>query len=160
MLKSGISNISEGYLTCNGVVGRRFNCCNFLFRSLSALYICKVQYVQNSLASTNPCQYHQVLTHHFCWKDSPLVEHCSIFKTTLLVYKVVILNILNLFLNLDIMCKIHIGVRLMAWYFRSHTLPHPYISRLLNTLVSAFDASKIWNDLTDDIQQLLSPCLE
>ena len=35
-------------------------------------------------------------------------------------------------------------------------MPHQYISRLLSTLVSAFDAPKIWNDLTDDVHSATS----
>ena len=44
--------------------------------------------------------------------------------------KVVILNILNLFLNVDIVSRIHIKVRQVVWCLGAHTLPHQYTSLL------------------------------
>ena len=62
--------------------------CNSLFRSLSALDFCKLQCVQNSLARivTNTIKYLHVTPVRKILYWLP-IEHRSIFKTALLVYK-------------------------------------------------------------------------
>ena len=75
-------------MAANALVGSSFNYCNSLFRSLSALDLCKLQCVQNSLARivTNTTKYSHIspISKIFHWLP---IEHRSIFKTALLVYK-------------------------------------------------------------------------
>ena len=68
-----------------------------------------------------------------------------------------ILKILNLFLNLDIMCSTLAEVMPIFWYFRSHTLSKQKIC-LLSILALAlhYDTPKIWNDLPDDVHSAKS----
>ena len=65
-------------------------------------------------------------------------------------YKVVILNILNLFLNLDTVCTILVAIKLML------DVPHfaslVYKSTTQFCLSFAHDAPEIWNDLLDDVR--------
>ena len=67
-------------MAANVLVGSRLDYCNSLFRSLSALDLCKLQCVQNSLSRivTNTTKYSHITpvrkTLHWL-----LVEHCSIF---------------------------------------------------------------------------------
>ena len=82
-----------------------------------------------------------------------LIEHCSIFKTASYwcssVYIVVIQNILYLSLNLDSLyktCKSQAdGVFLVVPYFAT------YRSTKHFGLSFAYDAPKIWHDLSDDV---------
>ena len=86
----------RGYLThhvalmaVNALVGSRFfDYCNSLFRSLSALGLRKLQCVQNSLARivTNTTKYSDITPVRKIVHWLP-IEHHSIFKTALLVYK-------------------------------------------------------------------------
>ena len=75
-------------MAANAQVGSRFDYCNSLFRSLSALDLCKLQFVQSSLARivANTTKYSHITpvrkTLHWL-----AIEHRSIFKTALLVYK-------------------------------------------------------------------------
>ena len=66
----------RGYLTSeaallaeNALVGSRLDYCNFLFRSLSALDLRRLQCVQTG------GEYHQVLTYHSGKKESSLVAY-------------------------------------------------------------------------------------
>ena len=89
------------------------------------------------------------------------VEHHSVFKTALLLsssYKVVILNSLNLFLNLDIVCTLQVEVKLVVCCWRSHTLPYQFVD-VISILVSAlhnYDPPKMWNDLPDNVRSATS----
>ena len=84
----------RGYLTyhaspmaANSLVGSQLDYGNSLFRSLSALDLYKLQCVQNSLARiiTNTTKYsHTPVRKILHWLP---IEHRSIFKTALLVYK-------------------------------------------------------------------------
>ena len=85
----------KGYLTChaalmsaNALVVSPLDCCNSLFRSLSALDLCKLQYVLNSLARivTNTTKYSHMTPVRKTLHWLP-IEHRSIFKTALLMYK-------------------------------------------------------------------------
>ena len=85
----------RGYIThhaalmaANALVRSRFDYCNSLFRSLSALDLRKLQCVQNSLARivTNTTKYSHITPVRKILHWSP-IEHHSIFKTALLVYK-------------------------------------------------------------------------
>ena len=84
-----------GYLTCDAALmatnvldGSLLDYCNSLFRSLTALDLCKLQKVQNSLAriATNTTKYSRITPFRKILHWLP-IEHHSIFKTTLLVYK-------------------------------------------------------------------------
>ena len=85
----------RGYLThhaalmaVNALVGSRLDCCNSLFRSLSALDLRKLQCVQNSLARivTNTTKYSHITPVRKTLHWLP-IEHRFIFKTASLVYK-------------------------------------------------------------------------
>ena len=138
-------------MAANALVGSGLDYCNSMFKSLSAQDLCKLQCVQNHY------QYHQI---HITPVGKTLhwlpIEHRSVFKTDLLVYKVykvVTLHILNLFLKLDTVCIILVAVKLMVWCLRCHTLPHQYISRV-STLAPALH--KICTDLPDDVHSATS----
>ena len=70
-------------------------------------------------------------------------------------FKVVILTVLNLCLNLDILCRILMEVKLLV-YLRFHTSNHQYKSTKHFVLSFAYDASEILNDLPDDIHPATS----
>ena len=72
----------------NALVGSRLDYCNSLFRSLSAFYLYKLQCVQNSLAKivTNTTKYSHITPFAKPLQRLP-IGHCFIFKTALLVYK-------------------------------------------------------------------------
>ena len=85
----------RGYLThhaalmsVNALLGSQLDYCNSLFRSLSALDLCKLQCVQNSLARIviNTTKYSHITPVRKILHWLP-IEHCSIFKTALVVYK-------------------------------------------------------------------------
>ena len=75
-------------MAANALVGSRFDYCNSLFRSLSALDLRKLQYVKNSLARivTNTTKYSNITPVRKILYWLP-IEHSSIFETALLVYK-------------------------------------------------------------------------
>ena len=84
------------YLTChaalmtvNTLVESRLDYCNSLFRSLSSLDLGKLQWVPNSLARivTNTTKYSHITPARKIVHWLPIEQH-SIFKTALLVYKV------------------------------------------------------------------------
>ena len=75
-------------LAANALVGSRLDYCNSLFRSLSALELCRLQCVQNSLARivANTTKYSHITPVRKSLHWLPIV-HRSIFKVALLVYK-------------------------------------------------------------------------
>ena len=75
-------------MAVNALVVSRLDYCNSLFRSLSALDLHKLQCVQNSLARivTNTTKYSHITPVRKILHWLP-IEHHSIFKTALLVYK-------------------------------------------------------------------------
>ena len=75
-------------MAANAVVGSRLDYCNSLFRSLSALDLHMLRCVQNSLARivTNTTKYSHITPVKKILDWLP-IEHRSIFKTALLVYK-------------------------------------------------------------------------
>ena len=114
--------------------------CNSLFRSLSAFDLCKLQCVLASLASivTNTTKYSHITPVRKTLHWLP-IEHCSIFKTALLVYKFLHSGYPKYFylsLNLDVVFITHVKANLMVCCLRSHTLSLQYIS-LLSVLASA-----------------------
>ena len=75
-------------MAVKALVGSQLDYCNSLFRSLSALDLHKLQCVQNSLAriATNITKYSHITSVRKTLHWLP-IEHRSIFKTALLVYK-------------------------------------------------------------------------
>ena len=75
-------------MAANALVRSRLDYCDSLFRSLSACDLRKLQCVQNSLTRivTNTTKYSHITP---VWKTLHWlpIEHHSIFKTALLVYK-------------------------------------------------------------------------
>ena len=75
-------------MAANALVGSRLDYCNFLFRGLSALDLCKFQCVQNSFARivANTTKYSHITpvrkAQHWL-----LIKYHSIFKTAVFVYK-------------------------------------------------------------------------
>ena len=121
-------------MAANALVGSGLDYCNSLFRSLSALDLRKLQCAQNSLARiVNNTTKHSHITPVRKTPHWLPMEHCSIFKIALLVYKflhsgypkyfVPFLNYLNL--NLDIVSITHVTAKLMACSLKSHALPLP-----------------------------------
>ena len=114
--------------------------CNSLFRSLFALDLCRLQYVQNSLARivANTTKYSHITPVRKSLHWLP-IKHQSVFKMALLqnkfLYIVVIPNTLKLSLNADIACNLLKSI-LIACCSRSHSFHH-YIS-LKSILASAF----------------------
>ena len=122
--------------------------CKSLFRSLSALDLRKLQCIHNSLAGivTNTTKYSHISPVRKIVHWLP-IEHCSIFKTALLVYKfliVVIQNILHLFLNPDKVSTTHAEAKLMVCSLRFAT--SLYKSSKPLALSFAYDTTKIWYD--------------
>ena len=157
----------RGKLTChaalkavNALVGSRFDCFPF-FSCLSAFDLCKLQCVQNSLARTvtNTTKYSFITpvrkTPH--WLP---IEHRSIFKTCLLVYKFPYggySKYLYLSLDLDIVSITHIKAKLIVCSWRSHTLSlSVYKSSKHFGLSFAYDDPKILNNLPDDVHSATS----
>ena len=86
-------------MAANALVRSRLDYCNSVFRGLSALDLCKLQCVQNSLARivANTTKYSHVtpVRKALHWLPN---KYCSIFETAVLVYKLlnkVTPNILN-----------------------------------------------------------------
>ena len=78
-------------MAVNALVGSRLDYCNSLLRSLSALVLCKLQCIQNSLARivTNTTKYSYITPVRKTLHWLP-IEHHSVFKTALLVYKLLL----------------------------------------------------------------------
>ena len=77
-----------GLMAANALVGSRLDYCNCLFRGLSALDLCKLQCVQNSLAiiMANTTKYSNITPVRKALLWLP-IKYRSIFKTAMLVYK-------------------------------------------------------------------------
>ena len=159
----------RGYLThhaalmaANALVGCRLDYCSHsLFRSLSALDLRKLQCVQNSLAIivTNTTKYSHITPVRKILHCLP-IEHRSIFKTALLVYKF-----------------LHCGY---PKYFAPFLKPRQSVNNTRKSqadgvflevphfatsihksskhfgLSFTYDAPKIWNDLPDDVRSATS----
>ena len=136
----------RGYLTrhaalmaANALVRSQLDYCNFLFRSLSALDLHKLQCVQNSLARnvTNTTKYTSLLLGRLsigCLLNTIPYSRLPYWCTS--SYIVVIQNILYLSLNLGVVFMTHAKAKLMVCSMRSHTLPLQETS-LLSILASA-----------------------
>ena len=146
----------RGYLT-HHAVGSRLAYYNSLFWSLSALDLCKLQCIQNSLARivTNTTKYPYTTS---VWKTLLWlpIEHCSVFKTALLVYKFLHSGYPKYFVPFlkarHIVCNTHKiqsgGVFLQVPHFASSVCK----STKHFDLSFAYDAPKIWNNLPDYVR--------
>ena len=119
----------RGYLTCNAsLMASRLDYCYSLFRSLSALDLCKLACIQNSLTRIfiNATKFSQITPVRKTLHWLPF-EHDSVFMIALPVYKFLqsgMTNNLNLLLHLDRVCSIHPKVKLMVCCLMLHTLFH------------------------------------
>ena len=148
-------------MAANDLAGSQLDYYNSLFRSLSVLDLCKLQCIQNSLSRfvTNTTKYSHITsvikTHH--WLP---IEHHSIFKTALLVYKFRNSSYTKYFApflkprhSVYNTCKSQAdGVFLEV----SHFATSVYKSTKYFCLSFAYDARKIWNDLPDDVRSVTS----
>ena len=125
-LRSHVALMAANVLVCS-----RLDYCNYLFRSLSALDLHKLQCVQNSLARiiTNTTKYSHITsirkTLH-CLLNIIIYLTLPYWCTS--SYKVVIHNILYLSLNRDIEFTKHVKTKLMVCCLRSHTLSIQYVN--------------------------------
>ena len=148
-------------MAANALVRSQLDYCNSLFRSLSALDLRKLQCVQNSLARivTNTTKYSHITPVRKILHWLP-IEHRSIFKTTLLVYKFLHSGYPKYFSpflkSRPSVCNTHKsqtdGVFLEVPYFATSI----YKSSKHFGLSFAYDALKIWNDLPDDVHSATS----
>ena len=138
------------------MVGSRLDYCNSLFRSLSALDLCKLQCGQNSLARivTNTTKYSHITPVRKTLHWLP-IEHHSIFKTALLMYKFLHRGYPKYFAPF-------LKPRHSVYNTRKsqddgvflevpHFAPSVYKSPKHFGLSFAYNAPKIWNDLPDDV---------
>ena len=143
-------------MAVNALVKNSLDHCNSLFRSLSALDLCKLQGVQNSLARivTNTTKYLHItpVRKTFHWLP---IEHCSAFQTALLVYKFLLSGYPKYFApflkprpSVCNTCKSQAnGVFLEVPHFATSV----YKSSKHFGLGLSYDAPKIWNDFPDDV---------
>ena len=121
-------------MAANALVGNQLDYSNSLFKSLGVLDLRKLQCVQNSLARiiTNTTKYSHITPVRRTLHWLP-IDHRSIFKTTLLVYKFLhrgypiyfapFLKSRHSVYNTN-------KAKLMVCSLKSHTLPLQYISPL------------------------------
>ena len=143
-------------MAAKSLVGCRLEYHNSLFRSLTALDLRKLQCIQNSLARivTNTTKYSHVTPVRTTLHWLP-IEHHSIFKSDLLVYKFLYSGYPNYFVpflkprhNVYNTCKSHADVFLEVPHFPTSV----YESTEHFDLSFAYDAPKIWNDLPADVR--------
>ena len=158
----------RGYLThhaalmaANGLVGSRLDYCNFLFRSLSALDLHKLQCVQNCLARivTNTTKYSHITPVRKILHWLP-IEYRSIFKTALLVYKILYCGYPKYFAPFlkprQSSYNTHKSQADGVFLEVPHFATSIYKSSEHFGLSFAYDAPKIWNDLPDDVRAAIS----
>ena len=143
-------------MVANVLVGSRLDCCNSLFGSLSAFDLRKLQCVQNSLAKivTNTTKHSHIIPVRKILHWLP-IEHPSVFKTGLLMYKFLHCGYPKYFAPVlkprQSVYNIHKiqadGVFLEVPHFTTSI----YKSSNHFGLSFAYDAPKIWNDLPDDV---------
>ena len=133
-------------MTVNALVGSQLDNYNSLFRSLTTIDHCKLQFVQNCLTRiiTNTTKHSQITPVRKTLHWLP-IEHSSIFKTASLVYKFLHSDYLKytlyLSLNLDKVFITHIKAKRMVCSLRSHTLPLQFTKHF--GLSFAYNAPKI-----------------
>ena len=143
-------------MALNALVGSRLDYCNSLFRSLSALDLHKLQSVQNSLARivNNTTKYSHISPVRKTLHWLP-IEHRSIFKTALLVYKFLHRGYPKYFAPFLIprhsVYNTHKSQADGVFLEVPHFATSVYKSSTHFGLSFAYDAPKIWNDLPDDV---------
>ena len=163
MLISGIASVLEVITSCcsHALVGSRLGYCNSLFRSLSALDLRKLQCVQNSLARivTNTTKYSHISPVRKTLHWLP-IEHRSIFKTPLLVYKFLHRGYPKYFAPFlkprHSVYNTHKSQTDGVFLEVPHFAPSVHKSYKHFGLSLAYDAPKIWNDLPDDVRSATS----
>ena len=144
-------------MTANALVGSRLDYCNSLFRSLSALDLRKLQCVQNSLARivTNTAKYSHITPVRKILHWLP-IEHRSVFKTALLVYKFLHCGHPKYFApflkSKQRVSNTHKSQADGVFLEVPHFATSIYKSSKHFGLSFAYDAPKIWNDLPDDVR--------
>ena len=141
-------------LAANALVGSRLDYCNSLFKSLSALYLRRLQCVQNSLARivVNTTKYSHITPVR---KSLHWFMHRSVFKTALLVYKFLHSGHPKYF---EPFLKARQSVyRTRRSQSEGVLLEVPRFASIYKSkkhfgLSFAYDAPMIWNDLPDDIR--------
>ena len=157
----GYQTHHAAFMAANALVGSRLDYCNFLFRSLSALDLRKLQCVQNCLARivTNTTKYLHITPVRKILRWLP-IEYRSIFKTALLVYKILHCGYPKYFAHF-------LKPRQSAYNTRKSQADGVFLEVPLFAtsiyksfkhfgLSFAFDAPKIWNDLPDDVHSAIS----
>ena len=158
----------RGYLThhaalmaANALVGSQLDYCNSLFRSLSSLDLRKLQCIQNSLARivTNTTKYSHITPVRKILHWLP-IEQRSIFKTALLVYKLLNCGQPRYFAPFLKPIQSVYNTRKSQADGVFLELPHFATSLYKSSkhfgLSFAYDAPKIWNDLPDDVRSATS----
>ena len=141
-------------MAVNALVGSQLEYSNSLFKSLSALDLCKLQCVQNNLARivTNTTKYSNITPVRKTLKGLP-IQHHSIFKTALLVYKFLHNGYLKYFAyflkprhSVYNTCKSQAD---SVFYEVPYFATSVYKSTKHFGLSFAYNAANIWNDLPD-----------
>ena len=144
-------------MAANALVGNRLDYCNSLFRSFSALDLRKLQCVQNSLARivTNTTKYSHITPVRMNLHWLP-IEHRSIFKTALLVYKFLNCGHPKYFAPfLEPRQSVYNTRKSQAddvFLEVPHFATSIYKSSKHFGLSFAYYAPKIWNNLPDDVR--------
>ena len=153
----------RGYLTreaallaANVLVGSRLDYCNSLFRSLSALDLCRLQCVQNSLARimANTSKYSHITLVRKSLHWLP-IKHRSIFKVVLLVYKFLHSGHPKYFK--PFLKPRHSMYKTRKSQSQGVLLEVPHFASIYKSkkhfgLSFAYNAPVIWNDLPDDVR--------
>ena len=148
-------------MAANALLGSRLDHCNSLFRSLSALDLRKLQCVQNSLARivTNTTKYSNITPVRKILHWLP-IDHRSIFKTALLVYKFLNCGHPKYFApflkHRQRVYNTHKSQADGVFLYIPHFATSIYKSSKHFGLSFAYDTPKIWNDLPDDVHSATS----
>ena len=157
----------RGYLTreaallaANALVGSRLDYRNSQFRSFSALDLCRLQCVQNSLARivANTTKYSHITPVRKSLHWLP-IKHHSIFKVALLVYKFLHSGHPKYFK--PFLKPRHSMYRTRRSQSQGVLLEVPHFASIYKSkkhfgLSFAYDAPMIWNDLPDDVRSAKS----
>ena len=144
-------------MAANVLVGSRHDYCNSLLRSLSALDLRKLQCVQNSLSRIviNNTKYSHITPVRKILHWLP-IDHHSIFKTALLMYKFLHCGYPKYFAPVLKPRQSVYNTRKSQAHGVFLEVPHfttsIYSSSNHFGLSFAYDAPKIWNDLPDDVR--------
>ena len=146
-------------MAANALVGSRLDYCNSLFRGLSALHLCKLQSVQNSLARivANTTKYSHITPVRKALHWLP-IKYRSIFRTAMLVYK--FLHSSNPKYFEPFLIPRHSAYNTRRSQSDGIFLEVPHFASVFQSrrhfgLSFAYDAPMIWNDLSDEVRTCL-----